>query len=276
MAAEVLQFQSLDPYLMLKNGNYLYRIPFRDTHAVLKVYFGSRSTWRYLTGTLSNFFEGQTSFMPRARRQNELKSLEIWRQFGFRVFDTYRDVRVDGLPEGGYTLFEYLPGLKFTRYFGNADIPLAERLETYRRFLSEWARRHELAVERREPRLVHENGDLKHVMIVGGQFLYFDFEMSYRSRRRVPEFVGREILAYLKSLGKIVGPALFDAFLVETLDHYGRPEFLENAVRRMLAHPNPVIRAARALERRRRGRAAKPFSKPNVARRLKQGLERRR
>jgi hypothetical protein len=276
MPVEELEFESLDPYLLLKNGNYLYKVPFRGAHAVLKVYFGSRSLWRYLGGTLSNCFEGQTSFMPRARRRNELENLKLWRDAGFRVFGVYEDVVVKGLPEGGYTLFEYVAGLKFTRYFGDAGVALAERLETYRRFLGEWTRRHELAARLREPRLVHENGDLKHVMIVDGGFLYFDFEMSYRSRRRVEEFIGREILAYLKSLGKIVGPELFGVFLEETLAHYGRTDFLENAYRLMYAHPNPVLRAARAMDRWREGRAAKPFSKHNVARLIRQGLDRRR
>ena len=29
---------------------------------------------------------------------------------------------------------------------------------------------------------MHENGDLKHVMIVGDDFLFFDFETVFRSR----------------------------------------------------------------------------------------------
>ena len=101
MTSEVLAFDNLDHYLLLKNGNYLYKIPFRGAQAVLKVYFGSRSWPRYIGGTISNYAEGQTSFMPRARRANELCCLDIWRQAGFRVFDTYDDVSVQGIAPGG-------------------------------------------------------------------------------------------------------------------------------------------------------------------------------
>ena len=275
MGCEILEFDNLDEFLLLKNGNYLYKVPFRNGYAVLKVYYGTRSIWRYLGGTISNFFEGQTSFMPRARMINEKRCLKIWRDAGLRVFETYADVTVKGLPAGGYMLFEYLPALQFKDYFGDAGIGLEDRLHTYRRFLKVWHRRHDLAIKRREPRLVHENGDLKHVMMVADQFLFFDFEMTYRSRYRVPEFVSREILAYLKSLGKIVGPELFPAFLEQTIDHYPGTELLQNTYQLMFVHPNPVVRLARLMDRKFSAGAAKPFSKYNVARRLKNMLDNR-
>jgi hypothetical protein len=80
--------------------------------------------------------------------------------------------------------------------------------------------------------------------------------------------VAREILAYLKSLGKMVGEELFPRFLAETLAHYPSTELLAGAHRLMFAHPNPVLRAARMLDRRFDARARKPFSKYNVARQL--------
>jgi hypothetical protein len=273
MTGEVLSFDNLERYLLLKNGNYLYKIPFRGREAVLKLYYGSRSRLRYLTGTISNYAEGQTSFMPRARRSNELKCLKIWRKAGFRVFRTYDDVVVRGLPPDGYLLFEYIPGLKFSAYFGDNAIRLDQRLKTYRRFLEEWHRRHDLAVRSREPRLVHENGDLKHVMILDDGFLYFDFEMTYRSGRHIKDYVTREILAYLKSLGKIVGPERFPLFLEETLQHYPAKDLLEHTHRLMFSHPNPVLRLARSLDFKYRQRARKPFSKYNVARRIHRMLK---
>lgn len=273
MTTEILEIENLEQYLLLKNGNYLYKIPFRNGYAVLKVYYGTRSMLRYISGSISNFFEGQTSFMPRARKANEQQCMKIWREAGFRVFDTYDEVIVKGLPEGGYMLFEYLPAIKFTDYFGDASVALENRLHTYHRFLKEWHRRHDLAIKKREPRLVHENGDMKHVMIVDDQFLFFDFEMIYRSHRRVEEFVTREILAYLKSLGKIVGPELFPVFLRETIDHYPDVELLKNTHRIMFSHPNLMIRCARIIDRRLYPSAAKPFSKHNVARQLKKMLE---
>lgn len=272
MATETLEIENLDQYLLLKNGNYLYKIPFRKGYAVLKVYYGSRSMLRYISGSISNFFEGQTSFMPKARMVNEKKCLKLWRKAGFRVFDTYDDVIVKGLTEGGYMILEYMPALQFKDYFGDASIALEDRLHTYRRFLKEWHRRHNIAIKQQEPRLVHENGDMKHVMIVDDQFLFFDFEMAYRSRRKVKEFVSREILAYLKSLGKIVGPELFPVFLRETIKYYPDTELLKSTHRIMFAHPNPIVRMARMVDRRFYSSAKKPFSKHNVALQLKKML----
>ena len=272
MTTEILEIENLDQYLLLKNGNYLYKIPFRGGHAVLKVYYGTRSMLRYISGSISNFFEGQTSFMPRARMLNEKRCLKIWREAGIRVYDTYDDIIVKGLPEGGYMLFEYLSTTKFIDYFGDPSVALEDRLHTYRRFLKEWHRRHDMAIKQKEPRLVHENGDMKHVLIVNNQFLFFDFEMTYRSCRRVKEFVSREILAYLKSLGKTVGSELFPVFLKETIGHYPDIELLKNTYRIMFAHPNPINRLARILDRRFSQSAKKTFSKHNVARQLNEML----
>jgi hypothetical protein len=101
--------------------------------------------------------------------------------------------------------------------------------------------------------------------------------MSFRSRRktRVKEFVSREILAYLKSLRKIVGKDLFELFLEETINYYPSTEYLQNTYTVMFAHPNPVTRMARKLDRKTAPRAAKPHSKYNVSLQLKRLLDER-
>jgi len=267
---EVLRFDDLNRYLLLKNGNYLFKVPFRGGWAVLKLYYGDRSGWQYVTKTLGNLLVcNQTSFMPKARLRTERECLRIWREAGFRVFDTYDDVEVAGLRAGGYALFEYVKAPRFVEHFADASVPLEDRLAVWRRFLPVWHRRHALAIERREPKLVHENGDMKHVMILeDGQFLFFDFEMCFRSRRRVREFVGREILAYLKSLGKTVGPEAWPAFVQATFEHYPDPALLEFTYEFAFRNRNPVLRAARWVDRRIKPRAGKPFSKYSVAKKI--------
>jgi hypothetical protein len=276
--AEVLKIDDLSSHLMLKNGNYLYKIPFRDGFAVLKVYFGDRTWFQYVSKSLGNILVcNQTSFMPLGRLRTEKEVLELWRDAGFRVFGIYDDVVVEakGAPKGGYTLFEYVDRPRFIHYFADREIPLEERLDTWRRFLPVWHRRHELAIQRREPRLVHENGDLKHVMIMeDGEFLFFDFEMVFRSKRRVKEFVAREILSYLKSLGKTVGEDEWPIFLEETARTYPDRELLEYTHAFAFRNPNPFLRLARYLDLKFRPRAQKPFSKYNAARKLLAELDR--
>jgi hypothetical protein len=268
---EVIRFDDLAPYLLLKNGNYLYKIPFRDGFAVLKVYYGDRSHFRYITKTLGNvMLSKQTSFMPIARWQTEYECLNLWREAGFRVFDTYDDVIVEGcVPRKGWRLFEYVDRPRFVHYFADPKVPFDERLDMWKRFLPVWHHRHRLALERSEPKLIHENGDLKHVMIMDdGQFLFFDFEMCYRSRRKVKDLVAREILAYLKSLGKTVGKAHWDHFMKVTVEGYPDRNLLEHTYTFAFRNPNLIVRAARMLDRKIKPRAAKPFSKYNTAQKL--------
>lgn len=272
--AEVVRYDNLMQYLLRKNGNYLFKVPFRGGWAVLKNYYGSRSKFAYAKKTVCNLaYCNQTSFMPKGRLKTELECIRIWREAGFRVFDVYENVIVEGLPEGGYAMFEYVDAERFVIYFADKKVPLEEKLAMWRRFLPVWHRRHALAIERREPRLVHENGDMKHVMIMpDGQFLFFDFEMAYRSRERVREAVAHEILAYLKSLCKTVGRDHWRLALKETIAHYPDKKLLRSAYEFQFHNPNPVIRAARVLDRALRPDRRKFFSKYNVARRLSEML----
>ena len=273
--SEVLSFPDLQSLLLLKNGNYLYKVPFRDGFAVLKVYYGDRGTFDYVKKSIGNIvFCGQTSFMPKGRLKTERDCLNLWREAGFRVFGLYEDVTVENVPEGGYMLFEYVEAPRFVEYFADHSIPVAERLEMWRRFLPVWHRRHDLAITRREPRFIHENGDMKHVMIMeDGEFLFFDFEMVFRSKRRVREFVAREILSYLKSLGKCVGKEDWPAFIQATVREYPDRSLLEYTHAFAFRNPNLVLRLARWIDRRIHSRANKPFSKYNAARRLIEELK---
>ncbi|MSP15105.1 MAG: hypothetical protein EXR73_00595 [Myxococcales bacterium] len=274
MTTELLRFDNLEQHLLLKNGNYLYKVPFRGGFAVLKVYSGSRSWFDYALKTCGNVLVcNQTSFMPRARRRTELACLKLWRDAGFRVFGLFEDVAVEGIDPSLWALYEYVPRPKLVDLLGQKQVPLEQRLALWRGFLAVWHRRHALAIERAEPRLVHENGDLKHVMVLeDGGYLQFDFEMVFRSRSRVKEFVAREILSFLKSLGKTVGEKDFAMFMAETVRHYPDHDLLRYTHAFAFANPNPILRLARAIDRRIKSRAQKPFSKYNVARRLDQAL----
>lgn len=263
----LLRFDDLEKYLLHKNGNYLYKVPFEGRFAVLKLYYGSLSLARYALKSAGNLLlANQTAVMPWSRRRTELDCIRLWREAGFRVFGVY-DAVVAGLPPDGHALFEWVDAPRFVHYFADRSVPLAERLATWRRFLPVWHRRHQLAVERREPRLVHENGDLKHVMIVGDEFLFFDFETCFRSRRRVREVVAREILCYLKSMARTVGDE-FEAFLAETVASYPGRELLSYTHQFAFADPNLLVRAGRRLDFAFRERAQKPSSKYRIAARL--------
>lgn len=273
---DTLYFDDLSPYLLLKNGNFLYKIPFRDGFAVIKVYYGSRNRLQMIYKSFENFvFAGQTSYMPETRLRIERECLEVWRKHGFRVYGTYDDIEIDapGCPPGGYTVFEYRVGPKLNDYMSDEAIPEDERFDTYRRFVAEWGRRHEIAIAERETRLVHENGDGKHVMIFEDGFHWFDFEMVWRDSARVSEQVSHEILQYLWQMSKSVPIGIRERLIEETVAAYPDRSRLEEAWRYFLANRRPLERIARSLDRNLRARAKKPTSKYNVARRLRAQLE---
>ena len=263
---EILRFDSLDPYLLLKNGNYLYKVPFRGGWAVLKVYFGSRSTLGCLQKSFNNVvMGGQTSYMPRTRLKNEQASMRVWKEAGLRVFDIYKNVEVAGLPQGGYALYEFVPGRNFHKYLPDESVPIEERLRWYRVFLEQWHRRHALAVRTRNPLLIHENGDIKHVMLHNNELYWFDFEMVFRSGAHVEELVARELLAYIKSLGSFLPQERFDLFFRETMEQYPGREFLEGIHPFMFRNRIPWVRFGRRLEFTFRKRARSPLSKYRLA-----------
>jgi hypothetical protein len=267
--SERLRFDDLAPYLLLKNGNFLYKIPFRGGFAVVKIYYGSRSPLQTWIKSFENVvIAGQTSYQPLTRLRVERECLALWRQHGFRVYDTYEDVVIDApqCPPGGYTVFEYKTGPKLFEVLRDETVPVEARLAVYRRFLAEWGRRHELAIALREPRLVHENGDGKHVLIFEDELLWFDFEMVWRSRANVPHQVSHEIIQYLWFLSKSA-PQLRERLLEETVAGYPKSDRLRDACAYFLDGPR------RALDRNLRARAKRPTSKYAVARALRGALE---
>ncbi len=271
-----LHLDQLEKQPLAGEGNFVWKIPFPGGHegaAVLKVYYGSRGWPLYAKKTVGNLLlTGRTSQMPRTRFRNEVDSVRLWEQHGFRCFGLHPEVRVEGLPEGGYMVFDWTPGRHFREYYRDAAVPLDERLATWRRWVPEWHRRHALAVRLREPRLIHENGDVKHVMLWQGGFTYFDFEICFRSRN-VRDLVGREILAYMRSVGKFFGEELYERMTDVLVQAYPDKSLLLAAWEHAFRNDNAVIRAARALDRGLKPRHKSRWSKYSVARDIKRRLD---
>lgn len=254
-------------------GNYLYRIPWGDSYVVAKIYHGSRSRLLYAKKTFGNVvLTGRSSHMPVARCRTELDCIETWERHGFRCFRTLPDITIRGLPRDGYMVFEYVPGVHFKHYFKDPSIPLAERMETWSRWVLEWHRRHRAAVEHDDGRLIHENGDVKHVMLWDDDWVYFDFEMVYTSRD-VRMLVGRELLAYMRSVGRFFGPDLYDRMLDELVRVYPDRSLLMAGWEFAFHHSNPLTRALRAVDRRVKPSHRKRFSKYRVALDLRRRLD---
>ncbi|MCE9638384.1 MAG: hypothetical protein K8T90_22005 [Planctomycetes bacterium] len=269
----VIDLDAIEKTHLAGEGNFLWKLPLRGGWAVLKVYFGSRSPFLYWKKTIGNVFvTGRSSHMPRARCATEMESIDRWERAGFRCFPRYPEVTVKGHPRDGYMVFGYIPGKHFRDYFRDQAIPVDERMATWRRWLPEWCRRHRTAVDTNDNYLIHENGDVKHVMLWEGGFLYFDFEMVYTSKR-VRMLVGREILAYMRSCGRFFGEALYARMMDELVAHYPDKALLHAAWEAAYADPNRFMRFIRLLDRTIKPSNKKRWSKYHVARDLKKRLD---
>jgi hypothetical protein len=272
--SEVLRLADItDKEHLAGAGNWLYKIPFRGGHAVLKGYFGNRNPLLHMKKTVGNILlTGRTSHMPAARCKHERECIEVWEKHGFTCFGIHPEVVFEDLPKGQYLLFDYVPGLHFKNYFADESKHLEERMTTWRRYLLEWHRRHKAAVENDEPRLIHENGDVKHVMLWKDDFVYFDFEICFRSYD-IRDLVGRELLAYLRSVGKWFGDSLYNMMMDELVAHYPDKSLLLEAWAHAFQNHNVAMRYARRLDYALKAKNKKPYSKYSVALDLKRRLD---
>ncbi|MHC5212683.1 MAG: hypothetical protein ACYTG2_18370 [Planctomycetota bacterium] len=271
-----LRLEDLPREALAGEGNYVWKIPFEggeDGFAVLKVYFGSRHPALHWKKTFGNVvLTGRSSHMPRARFRTEMECIEVWEKHGFRCFGIHPEVKVEGLPEGGYMVYDWTPGVHFREYFNDESIPLEERIGTWRDWVPEWCRRHQTAVREREPRLIHENGDVKHVMLWQGGYVYFDFEVQFTSSD-VRDLVGRELLAYMRSVRKFFGEDMYQRMMRELVEHYPDKQLLLAGWEHAYRNSNPLMRVARALDRTFKPRHKSPHSKYTVARDLRRLLD---
>jgi hypothetical protein len=271
-----IRLEDVEKTNLAGDGNYLWRHTLPDgLDVVLKVYYGNRSPFLYMKKTFGNVvLTGRSSHMPKPRCRVEVDCVNAWEKQGFRCFGIYPQVKVDGLPDGGYMTFEYVPGRHFREYFKDKSIPLEERMDTWRRFVGEWHRRHAAAVATNDNHLIHENGDVKHVMLWKGEFVYFDFEMIYTGKN-IRTLVGREICAYMRSVGRFFGDDLYERMTDELVEHYPDKALLMSAYVWAFDDPNLCWKMLRKIDYAMKPGNKKKHSKYNVALDLKRRLDER-
>lgn len=271
------------------NGQTIARIDGPDGPLILKCYGKKRSWVRQLFVQLGHWtFAGKSGCGPRARSENERACIDLWTAHGFDVFRTAvapvavgprrpeatPTRAVDAVAHGRPTLLlDAVPGVRLYDLLLHATDEADERaVRTHlARFAGEWSRRHALALAEREPRLLHEHGTFRHVWVADDRLITFDFEISWRRRRSIESLIGREIGAFLRSLGRASKTEdRFGARLQVVLEAYGDRAFLARVVDRQLAAGQRWATWCFA----RRGRRADPFRRTRIMQAVRAFLER--
>jgi hypothetical protein len=192
---------------------------------------------------------------PRARRRRETERalLKLWRECGFDVPRDLTEAHPDLASRGDTLVLECIDGPELLYALERGMPDRTRRDSLLRRFAADWGRRHALALERADGRLLHGHGTMLHCLVAGDRLVTIDLEQAFHPRIPVPVLVAREIAAYLKSLAKRAPDEVFRRDLEVLVAAYPRRDVLEAAVAQYLDNPGLFWRLDR-LVRRDRGR----------------------
>jgi tRNA A-37 threonylcarbamoyl transferase component Bud32 len=233
-------------------GNQLRLYDAPDGRVLLKLYRrrGSRiGGWIKRLG--AGPLEGRSGTTPRERCAHERESLRLWRAHGFDVPALPDRPLPPGLDPRTASWLEYCPGRRLSEVLQDERVPLDEKRGFVARLGRDDARRHALAIELDERRLLHENASVKHVIVFGERLVHFDLESGFHERVAAAEALAQELSTRLRSLARH-RPQDFEALAGLYVASYAAPERLRWAADRGLHSPNPLQRIRRHFDRRRR------------------------
>jgi hypothetical protein len=242
--------------------------------AILKTYALRRSPAKTALLRLAHRVEGRTSYSAASRQATERTNLLAWREAGFAVPSV-----LDFPPPGARRLplpslcMEFVEGPLLSDVLADPKRSAAEKDAIYRRFVAEWGRRHEAAMQTSNRRLIQEHGSFEHVIVTDSGFVTFDLEVSYTALRSMENVVSSEICGYLRSLFRKTDPHTARHFVQLTAACYPRPDYLETVFVRLFHHPSIPGRLAGILDRN-LVRDPRKADKHEIARLLHDALQR--
>lgn len=253
------------------HGVFLIKTPQKQW--VVKCYDHKRGRIQRLLGRWENFFTGRSALDPASRFYTEKETLRTWRKYGFDVFQEPDDLPPISI-DFPHLVFEYVSGQTLKEYFLDPAIKKADKLTLLKRFVPEWSRRHRLALDTANRRLIQERATFQHVFMsaVDNRLIYFDFEIVYTSRHSLQGIIAREIAGYLRSLYSAVPRNDFPTYLDTLVRAYPYPEFFNFPRDYFFRHSNRLLRLAFAMDRR-LPRSRRPHSKYNITKQLQKYLK---
>ena len=235
-------------------GNVILRSVAESPRVMLKVFRRRHRFVREASQRFATLLERRTSAAPRARCENERRSIEIWSAAGFRV-PRLLDRPIPESVGPPALWLEWCEGRSLGAGLTDPAQPTNDRLADIRHLAHDLRRRNRMALDRREIRLVQEHPSPHHVLFTDDdpRPLFLDFENGYRPSYGVMAAIGQEIAAHLRRIVRLgAAPA------TDVLDHfargYGDDDLLGEATS-IVFGPSGLYRAlVRWADLRRRGR----------------------
>lgn len=112
---------------------------------------------------------------PQARCDYERNTLQLWASLNLPVPRLW-DVDVPEWHGSPYVVTDFLSRLTLQEWLADGAIPESAKLAFLTRIFTENHRRHRLALERREPRLIHADPNSSNVLRSEEAFYFIDFE----------------------------------------------------------------------------------------------------
>jgi hypothetical protein len=188
---------------------------------VVKLYGRKQGVLQAILRDIGSRAIGKTSLRQRTRCATERAVLQLWSEHDLGVPELLPN-RFQELDPQPYLVLEFIDGPSIWNILNDGDWSFEKEADLLRRFAIEWARRHELARQQREPRFIQLRAGLHHILVSGERQAAFDFEMCYTRRHPIDRLISLEILGYLRTLQAATGDN-FERYLECVVQSYGNP-----------------------------------------------------
>jgi tRNA A-37 threonylcarbamoyl transferase component Bud32 len=172
---------------------------------------------------------------PR-RKDREQQIMRLWEKEGFEV-PRIHDIEIPVLPKP-YLVTDLVKGVSLRECLADNAHPTSVKMDFLTKLFMELRRRHELAIARNDPRLIHPDASTGNILCTKSGFCFIDFEASPRRRDSVMEAAGIEIATLCRWIARDLGVGGLSAILARVLAAYeGREQVLDLAAGRTMNRP---------------------------------------
>jgi hypothetical protein len=193
---------------------------------VLKVYRTRRSLFREALRSFSQVvLEGKQGSSPAARCATETHMQQAWKGAGLEVIDVLPEPLPEEVTDPALWL-EYLPCPDLQTVLNDPSTAPLRRKELLTKLGRETCKREKLALQSRDPFLLHEHATLNHFFVDADRLVAFDMENGYRGGFPVLEALSQELSTMLRSISRL-DPETAEVDLSAFLQGYEDKELLK-------------------------------------------------